>query len=324
MPGRGLKGGRRAASLTVREFFGRYGDVLQLSLLGSEVGFDREIKEPTINRPGLALAGFFTYFAFRRIQVIGNSETSYLNSLGAAERRRHFSDLCDRKIPCIVMSRGKDLAPDLLQCAEDHGISVLKTDIITMKFINAATIRLEWDFAPASSEHGCMVDVRGIGVMVRGESGTGKSECVLGLLERGASLVADDITRLRAIEGRELIGTSMDVGRFHMEVRGLGIINVPAIFGVAAMRLEKRLDLVVTLKPVEKTADIERVGLRKKTYEILGIRVPHVELPVAPGRDMAGLVELAAHDQKLKTLGHDTAVEFDKKLLKIMAEKRMG
>ncbi len=324
MPAKRGAANRRPETLTVGDFFGRYADALGLSLHGSEAGFDRPIKEPTINRPGLALAGFFTYFAFRRIQVIGNSESSYLKSLPPAERAGHFAALCDRNIPCIVVSRGKALPDDLLEIAQARGIAVLKTRMISMKFINAATIRLEWDFAPSTSEHGCMVDVQGIGVMVRGESGTGKSECVLGLLERGASLVADDITRLRAIEGRELIGTSPDLGRFHMEVRGLGIINVPAIFGAASMRIEKRLDLVVTLKPVGKTAGIERVGLKKKSYEILGIRVPHVELPVAAGRDMASLVEVAALDQKLKSFGHDGAVEFDKKLLKIMAEKRMN
>jgi HPr kinase/phosphorylase len=324
MPPKRGKVEKRLSPLPVGEFFERYSDVLGLSLQGAEVGFDRKIKEPTINRPGLALAGFFTYFAFRRIQVIGNSETSYLNSLSPADRAKHFSALCDRNIPCIVVSRGKNLSDDMLAIAAERGIAVLKTNMISMKFINAATIRLEWDFAPRTSEHGCMVDVQGIGVMIRGESGTGKSECVLGLLERGASLVADDITRLRSIEGRELIGSSPDVGRFHMEVRGLGIINVPGIFGAGSMRIEKRLDLVITLRPMDKIEDIERVGLKKKSYEILGIQVPHIILPVAPGRDMAGLVEVAALDQKLKTFGHDGAVEFNKKLLKTMAEKRMN
>jgi HPr kinase/phosphorylase len=310
--------------LSVGEFFERHGEELGLSLHGSDVGFSRLIKEPTINRPGLALAGFFTYFAFRRIQVIGNSESSYLNSLRLEQRVKHFENLCNRNIPCIVVSRGKALPDELIAIAEASGISVFKTNMISMKFINAATIRLEWNFAPVTSEHGCMVDVQGIGVMVRGNSGTGKSECVLGLIDRGASLVADDVTRFRAIEGRELIGSAPSAGRYHMEVRGLGIINVPAIFGAASMRVEKRLDLVVTLKPVEEAGDIERVGIRKKTYEILGIRIPHVELLVAPGRDMAGLVEVAALDQKLKTFGHDSAVEFDKKLLKIMAERRLS
>ncbi len=308
--------------LTVGEFFERYGDDLQLSLHGDEIGFDRLIREPTINRPGLALAGFFTYFAFRRIQVIGNSESSYLNSLSPGARCAHFADLCSRDIPCIVVSRGKALAPELVSIAAERGITVFQTEMISMKFINAATIRLEWDFAPTQSEHGCMVDVKGIGVLIRGESGAGKSEAVLGLLERGASLVADDVVRLRSLEGRELVGTALEVGRYHMEVRGLGIINVPAMFGASSMRMEKRLDVVVTLRPLEALDEVERVGVRKRKYDILGIKVPHVVLPVAPGRDMARLVEVAALDQKLKTFGHDSAVEFDKKLLKTLAEKR--
>jgi len=318
------KSNNRRYELSVGEFFRRYGDELGLSLQGSDVGFNRPIKEPTINRPGLVLAGFYTYFAFRRIQVIGNSENSYLKNLTAAQRVKQFIDLCSRKIPCIVISRGYELPDELLKIAEGKGISILKTKMISMKFINAATIRLEWDFAPISSEHGCMVDVQGIGVMVRGDSGAGKSECVLGLIERGASLVADDIVRYRSIDGRELIGTSPDMGRFHMEVRGLGIINVPRIFGVASMRVEKRLDLVVTLISAEQTQDIERVGIRKKNYKILSIKVPHIELLVAPGRDMASLVEVAALDQKLKTFGHDSAIEFDKKLLKTIAEKQIS
>ena len=318
------KSNNRRYELSVGKFFRRYGDELGLSLQGSDVGFDRPIKEPTINRPGLVLAGFNTYFAFRRIQVIGNSENSYLKNLTTTQRVKQFIDLCSRKIPCIVISRGYELPDELLKIAESKGISILKTKMISMKFINAATIRLEWDFAPISSEHGCMVDVQGIGVMVRGDSGAGKSECVLGLIERGASLVADDIVRYRSIDGRELIGTSPDMGRFHMEVRGLGIINVPRIFGVASMRVEKRLDLVVTLISAEQTQDIERVGIRKKNYKILSIKVPHIELLVAPGRDMASLVEVAALDQKLKTFGHDSAIEFDKKLLKTIAEKQIS
>ncbi len=318
------KSNNRRYELSVGEFFRRYGDELGLSLQGSDVGFNRPIKEPTINRPGLVLAGFYTYFAFRRIQVIGNSENSYLKNLRTAQRVKQFTDLCSRKIPCIVISRGYELPDELLKIAEGKGISILKTKMISMKFINAATIRLEWDFAPISSEHGCMVDVQGIGVMVRGDSGAGKSECVLGLIERGASLVADDIVRYRSIEGRELIGTSPSMGRFHMEVRGLGIINVPRIFGVASMRVEKRLDLVVTLRSAEQTQDIERVGILKKNYKILNIKVPHIELLVAPGRDMASLVEVAALDQKLKTFGHDSAIEFDKKLLKTIAEKQIS
>ncbi len=310
--------------LTVGEFFRRQGKNLGLSLVGSNVGFERKIREPTINRPGLALAGFFTYFAFRRIQVIGNSERSYLNSLTPEAARARVRELCSREIPCIVVSRGKNLSQELLAIAEEVGISVFQTTMISMKFINAATIRLEWDFAPTTTEHGSMVDVQGIGVLVRGASGAGKSETVLGLIERGASLVADDLVDFRAIEGRELTGFARDLGRSNMEVRGLGIINVAALYGVSAIRFEKRIDLVVTLKPMEHINELERLGLKKKEYTILGMKVPHIELLVAPGRDMAHLVEVAALDQKLKTLGHDTAIEFDKKLLKFMEEQRIN
>lgn len=194
--------------------------------------------------------------------------------------------------------------------------------MVTINFINAATVRMEWDFAPTSTEHGCMVDVMGIGILIRGESCTGKSETVLALLRRGASLVADYMVKVRNIEGREIICTSPELGRSHMEVRGLGIINVTALFGIGTFRTEKRLDLVITLKPAKEMEEMDRFGLDKKTFELLGLEIPMVELPVAPGRDMAQLVEVAALDQKLKTLGHDSAIEFNKKLLKRMQERR--
>jgi HPr kinase/phosphorylase len=315
---------RQPDSLSVGDFFEKHGKRLGLELVGAEAGFDRLISEPTINRPGLALSGFYTYFAYRRIQVVGNSERSYLNSLGFDDAKARMRDLCARQIPCIVVSRGKNLRQDLLDIAAKAGIAVFQTSMVSMKFINAATIRLEYDFAPTTTEHGCMVDVQGIGVLVRGDSGTGKSECVLGMIERGASLVADDMVIFRAVEGRELTGYAPELGQSHMEVRGIGIINVAAIYGVAAIRLEKRIDLVVTLRAMGAVSDWERVGVLKKTYTILDIDVPHIELPVAPGRDMAHLVEVAALEQKLKSLGHDTAIEFDKKLLKMMDEKRIN
>jgi len=187
-----------------------------------------------------------------------------------------------------------------------------------MKFINSATIALEDEFAPVASEHGSMVDIMGVGVLIRGKSGIGKSECVLGLIERGYSLVSDDITRFRNLEGRDLIGNSKELTRFHMEVRGIGIINVAAIFGAGSVRPEKELDLVVTLKDWQEVPDIDRIGLDRDTYEILGIPIPHVTIPVKTGRDLARLVEVAALDQKLKSMGHDTAQEFNERLLRVM------
>lgn len=295
---------------------------MRLRLVGSRIGFERRISEPTINRPGLALSGFYTYFALHRMQVIGKAERSYLKHLNEENMVKRFTELCRRQIPCIIVSRGETLPDNLIRKANELGISVFQTSMVTMNFINAATVRLEWEFAPTTTEHGCMVDVMGIGILIRGSSGSGKSETVLALLRRGASLVSDDTVRLRNMEGRELIGTAPELGRTHMEVRGLGIINVAALFGIGTFRTEKRLDLIVTLKPTEELENVDRSGLDRKHLTLLGLRIPLVELPVAPGRDMAQLIEVAALDQKLKSLGHDSAVEFNKKLLKMMRERR--
>src|SRR5437868_9788827 len=201
------------------------------------------------------------------------------------------------------MSRRFHLAPELQSMTAEAKIAVCRTPMITMKFINAATIALEMDFSPTVTEFGSMVDILGIGVLIRGASGIGKSETALGLIERGYSLVSDDVTRMTSIEGRELMATAPDLTRNHMEVRGIGIINVAAVFGVGAIRTEKRLDLVVTLKEWDSVDEVERVGMERDSYEILGLKVPHVIIPVRPGRDIARLIEVAAMDQKLKGLG---------------------
>lgn len=313
---------KKPVSIKVGDFFRRHHQSLSMELAGTDAGYNREILEPTINRPGLALSGFYKYFALHRIQVIGQAERSYLRHLNQANAEKRFADLCRQRIPCIVVSRGQHLSPSLLRIADDAGISVFQTSMVTMNYINAATVRLDWEFAPTTSRHGCMVDVMGIGILIEGESGTGKSEAVLGLLRRGASLVSDDLVRLRNLENRELIATSPELGRSYMEVRGLGIINVSALFGVGTLRTEKRLDLVVTLKKESEMNEMERVGLEGRSIEILGIPVPHIQLPVAPGRDMAQLIEVAALDQKLRALGHDSSVEFNKKLLKRMHDER--
>ena len=304
------------------DFFKRHHEGLSMELVGSDSGFDRLVLEPTINRPGLALSGFYKYFALHRIQVIGQAERSYLRHLSESNAEKRFIELCRQQIPCIVVSRGQNLPDTLLKIANDAGVSVFQTSMVTMNYINAATVRLDWEFAPTVSMHGCMVDVMGIGILIQGESGTGKSETVLGLLRRGASLVADDLVRIRNIEDRELIGTSPELGRTYMEVRGLGIINVAALFGVGSFRTEKRLELAVSLRTDTLLNDMDRHGVDRRTIEILGLQIPHIELPVAAGRDIAKLIEVAALDQKLRALGHDSAVEFNKKLLKRMHEER--
>jgi HPr kinase/phosphorylase len=307
--------------LTVEGFYNSHAEKLQMKLEGPRVGFHRKIREPTINRPGLALSGFYTYFAEKRVQVLGAAEHSYLKSLRSNVQIRRFRALCQRKIPCVVMSRGFHLAPELLAVAAELKIAVFRTPMITMKFINAATIALEMDFSPTVTEFGSMVDILGVGVLIRGASGIGKSECVLGLIERGYSLVADDVTRITMLEGRELMATAPELTRNHMEVRGIGIINVASVFGIGSIRVEKRLDLVVTLKDWQEVEQVDRIGLDREFYEILGLRVPHVTIPVRPGRDMARLIEVAAMDEKLKGLGQNAAVDFNAKLLRMMEPK---
>jgi len=307
--------------VTVESFYNSHAEQLLMKLDGPRVGFHRKIREPTINRPGLALSGFYTYFAEKRVQVLGAAEHSYLKSLAPKVRVRRFRALCVRKIPCLVVSRGFHLDPAVLAVAAEEKIAVFRTPMITMKFINAATIALEMDFSPTITEFGSTVDILGVGVLIRGASGIGKSECVLGLIERGYSLVADDVTRITSLEGRELMATAPELTRNHIEVRGIGIINVASVFGIGSIRIEKRLDLVVTLKDWQEVEAVDRIGLDREFYEILGLQVPHLTIPVRPGRDMARLIEVAAMDQKLKGLGHNSAIEFNTKLLNLMEQK---
>lgn len=305
-------------TVTVERFYLNHAGPLQLKLVAGSAGLSRKIREGSVNRPGLALAGFFRYFAHKRIQVIGAAEWEFLKSLGEKEAAARIDALIQTKIPCVVLARNFAPSPAIVQKFDEAEVPLFKTKMVTMKFINAATVALEREFAPQVSEQGSMVDILGIGVLIRGESGVGKSECVLALLERGYSLVSDDVTRIRRLEGRELIATSAETTRFHMEIRGLGIINVPAVFGVASVRVEKNVNLVVTLVEWEKDQEVERVGMEHQTYKILGIEVPHVLVPVRPGRDIARLVEVAALDQKLKSLGHHAAREFNERLIERM------
>ena len=306
---------KKPLTVSVEHFYNQHAARLQLKLVAGEEGMGRLIREGAVNRLGMALTGFIKYFAFRRIQLIGKSEVSYFQSLDAPTRQARIRAILDRKIPCIVFSRDNRPPAVILKEAQRAKVPIFISPIPTPRLVNLITLCLEEDFAPSTSEHGSMVDIMGVGVLIRGESGVGKSECALGLVERGYSLVADDITRLRLLEGRELMATSAEVPRTFMEVRGIGIINVAAIFGGRAIRTEKRLDLVVTLEEWDKVEEIERTGLDQQFYEILGLKIPHVRIPIRPGRDLAGLVQVAALDQKMKTMGQFSALEFNEKLM---------
>ena len=305
--------------VTVERFYTDNTGVWGLKLIAGAGGLKRVIKEPTINRPGLALAGFVKYFAKHRIQVIGAAEATFLKSLSIEEREKRYRILLSAKVPCVVYSRNFHPDKAFLKMAEAANIAVFSCPMITMKFINLATLALENLFAPRGSEMGSMVDILGIGVIIKGESGIGKSECVLALIERGYSLVADDITRVLLLDGKEVIGSCAELTRNHMEVRGIGIINVAAMFGVRSIRAQKRVDLVVSLRGWNEVPDVDRLGLEDEYVKILGVGIPHITIPVRPGRDIARLVEVAAFQTKLKSSGYNPAKELNERLLAQMS-----
>ncbi len=307
---------RKPLTVSVEHFYTKHASRLELKLVAGHDGMGRFIREGAVNRLGMALTGFTKYFAFRRVQLIGKSEVSYFASLDTATRLARIQAILVRKIPCIVFSRANRPTGIMLKEAQAAKVPVFTSPIPTPRLVNLITLCLEEDFAPSTTEHGSMVDILGVGVLIRGDSGVGKSECALGLVERGYSLVADDITHLRLKDGGgELEATSAEVTRTFMEVRGIGIINVAALFGGRAIRTEKRLDLVVSLVEWDKLEEIERTGLDQQYYDILGLKIPHVQIPIRPGRDLAGLVQVAALDQKMKTMGQFSAVDFNEKLI---------
>ena len=306
--------------ITVERFYKEHAEELKLKLLAGGGGLGREIIEPTVNRPGLVLSGFTKYFAYKRVQTLGNADAYFLKSLPPAERRARYKKFFSFKIPCVVFSHNVDLDELLLQATEAARVPVFQTPLLTMKFINRATLALEMMFAPRGSEIGSMVDILGVGVIIKGESGIGKSECVLALIERGYSLVADDVTKVVLEDGKDIVGTSSELTRNHMEVRGIGIINVATMFGVKGIRTSKRVDLVVSLKVWNEVHDVDRLGMDQQFVKILGLEVPHIIIPVRPGRDLARLIEVAAFQTKLKLTGQNPAKELNDRLLAQMSK----
>lgn len=308
--------------ITVREFYEAGCEPLTLTIESGEEFLDQPIREEAFNRPGLALAGFFKYFAHKRIQVLGLAEYTYLKSLPPSVRFERLTELYRRRVPAFVLSRGRHATREMVELSKRYRIPVLRTPMITGAFINQATVLMAAMTAPTTRVHGTTVEVMGIGVLIEGEPGIGKSETALALIERGHSLVADDITVLRRTSDNLIIASSVDITRYHMEIRGLGIIHVPSLFGVASMRLETSLDLVVRLQRPSPQMESDRAGLLPQHVELLGVRIPLVILPVVAGRDLAHVVEVAALNQKLKALGHDAAKELDEKIIRVLTERR--
>jgi HPr kinase/phosphorylase len=309
-------------TLTVRGLLEAGREALDLGLLQGETLLDRPVREPAINRPGLALAGFLRYFAHRRIQVIGLAELTYLKGLPPGERTARLKAFFAAGIPCVVIARGIRPLPEMLSLANENGVPLLRTHQITGRFVQTAAVLIENLVAPHLRYQGTMVDIMGIGAMIEGPPGVGKSETALSLIVRGYSLVADDLTELRRVGSGELLGTAADVTRFHMEIRGLGIIHVPSLYGVASVRREKRLDLIVRLERAMDASEEERTGLELQTKDVLGVAVPFFRIPVVAGREVSNIVEAAALNFRLRQLGHDAAKELDQRIMAQLMKER--
>lgn len=292
-----------------------------LEIVAGHKHMQRVIREGAINRPGLALTGFFQHFPQRRVQVIGLAENSYLKSLSSKQRTERLREVFRRRIPGVVLTRNRHALPELLECASEAKIPILKSPLITNRFINDATLVIENLAAPAIKHQGTMIALRGIGVLMEGPPGIGKSETALALIERGHSLVSDDLTLLRRDSTGAIIGSAGDMTRYHMEIRGLGIIHVPSLFGVSSMRRDMKLDLVVRLDSFDPEKQYDRTGLISQSATILGVEIPAVTIPVAAGRDIAHVIEVAALNQKMKQLGHDAAKELDEKLVHALTRR---
>ena len=307
--------------VTVGDFLKAGREKLELDLVAGATGEGRRIDEATMNRPGLALTGFYPFFAPRRVQILGHAEMAYLAALPDAERCDRLQQLFAHHVPCVVVTRRHRVLPELMKLAEEFKTCLLRTPLITKHFINGATIVMENLMAPRMIMQGTMVEIMGVGVLLVGKAGVGKSETALALIKKGHCLVSDDVTSLRVDSSGVVIGSPVGVTRYHMEIRGLGIIHVPSLFGVASVRNEKRLDLVINLCSPDMITSEDRSGQNALRRTILGVDIPCIEVPVAPGRDVANIVEVAALDQMLKRLGHDAAKELDEKLISVISRE---
>ncbi len=287
----------------------------------TNVGFENLIRDKNIHRPGLALAGYVALFTYDRLQVCGNTEMRYLKSMPLEERIRAFSTLFKFNIPCIIVTNDNTVDPELVQIAADHNVPMMRTPFETTKAVYFLSDFLDDQFSPQVSIHGSFVDVYGIGVLFVGRSGIGKSEITLDLIERGHRLVADDVVTITRKGEGILIGAGTDLVKHFMEIRGLGIIDVPSIFGVRAIRFQKRVEVVVELMEWDSKEGFTRTGLDRQTLKILDVEIPHIKLPIFPGKNITVIAEVIALDYLLKHYGYDSAKEFSQKLENVIAQK---
>lgn len=301
-------------SIQVRYLYEHLREDLDLEILAGEKGMDRDVCVPRIQKPGLALAGYLGQLHKERVQVLGATELSFLKTLEKDLVEKRLEDLCSSGVSCLIIAKGLDPPESLpLQC-DNHQVPLLQSPEKTSFLIRRITTYLEDLMAPETSIHGCLVEVHGVGILLIGKSGIGKSECGLGLVERGHRLVGDDIVIMRRKVQDAVFGSAADLIEYHMEIRGLGILNIRDLFGVASIRRNKKVELVAELVEWAEDLRVERLGLDEHTYSILGLEIPYLKIPVRPGRDLTMIIEVAVRNHLLKRMGYFAAREFDEKL----------
>ncbi|AGA88920.1 serine kinase of the HPr protein, regulates carbohydrate metabolism [Thioflavicoccus mobilis 8321] len=288
---------------------------LGLRVLAGHKGLQREIRSPQLNRPGLELTGYFEAFRAERIQVLGNGEVSFI------EKHRephllmdHLLRILGARVPCVIVTNGRQPPPMVIECADAIGVPALSCPHTTTKLHKRLWEHLDAEFAAESTLHGVLLDIHDIGVLLLGDSAVGKSECALELIRRGFHLVADDLVTVKCVGESALIGRATELLPYHMEARGIGIVDIRLLYGVAAVLPEKRITLAITLVEWDITVEYDRTGLAEDSLSILDVEIPHLTIPVRPGRNLGTLVEAAALNQKLKELGINTARLMEERL----------
>lgn len=287
---------------------------LNLTCVAGKKGLDRPIKSKDINRPGLALSGFFDHFAYERIQIIGKGEFLYIKKLINENNFTNIQKIMEYDIPCLIFTNNNYPFPELIELADKNNVPLLISTLNSVDIISSLFQILSELFALKTLIHGVLVDVFGIGILIKGKSGIGKSETALELIQRGHKLIADDTIEVKNYQDRALIGKGTKFINHYMELRGIGIINVKHLFGIKAIRFEKKIQLVIELEELDPNREYDRLGIESNTIDILGIKVPYILLPVMPGRNVPIIIETAAMNHRLKMMGINSAQEFNKEL----------
>ncbi len=310
----------RKKSIAVARLFDRMAEGLELEVLAGFQGMGRPVLISDINRPGLALSGYLDYFASDRIQVLGNTEIHFMEDLPASMLESRLEGLFSFEIPAFLLSRHLEPRPLFLDMCNRRGVPVLRSSNSTDEVITQTILFLADEFSPETSIHGTALDCYGVGCVIVGAPGIGKSETALELVERGHRLVADDMVLLRRSREAYLFAQTNPIIEHHMEIRGVGIVDVKSIYGVGHVRNSKRISLIIELEEWKKDNQYDRTGLKEEHLEILGVKVPYLLIPVRPGRNIAIIIEVAALNHRLKELGVHPAAEFNKRLITLMSD----